>query len=80
MVRLISPSSRWTLTHHRGLGYFNPQIFQLLGYDKIMQFVLNVVTTVVSAVGAYTGVYVSSPQASGGPSLKQQTVFRSYAA
>ncbi|EJD53532.1 putative MFS lactose permease [Auricularia subglabra TFB-10046 SS5] len=40
-----------------GLGYFNPQIFKLLGYGTIMQFVLNLATTIVSATGAYTGVY-----------------------
>ena len=44
-----------------GLGYFNPQIFKLLGYDTIMQFVLNLATTIVSATGAYTGVYVRYP-------------------
>jgi sugar porter (SP) family MFS transporter len=39
-----------------GLGYFNPQIFALLGYSSIMQFVLNLVNSIVSAIGAYTGV------------------------
>jgi sugar porter (SP) family MFS transporter len=39
-----------------GLGYFNPQIFKLLGYDTTMQFVLNLAITLVSATGAYTGV------------------------
>jgi len=39
-----------------GLGYFNPQIFAILGYGTIMQFVLNLAITIVSATGAYTGV------------------------
>jgi len=39
-----------------GLGYFNPQIFGLLGYGTIHQFVLNLAITIVSATGAYTGV------------------------
>lgn len=39
-----------------GLGYFNPKIFELLGYKTLMQFVLNLVNSIVSAIGAYTGV------------------------
>jgi len=39
-----------------GLGYFNPQIFALLGYKTVMQFVLNLAVSLVSATGAYTGV------------------------
>jgi uncharacterized membrane protein YfcA len=39
-----------------GLGYFNPKIFALLNYGTVMQFVLNLGVSLVSAVGAYTGV------------------------
>ncbi|KAH7105487.1 putative MFS lactose permease [Auriculariales sp. MPI-PUGE-AT-0066] len=39
-----------------GLGYFNPKIFELLGYHDVMQFVLNLAISIVSATGAYTGV------------------------
>lgn len=40
-----------------GLGYFNPKIFALLNYTTVLQFVLNLGISLVSAVGAYTGVY-----------------------
>lgn len=39
-----------------GLGYFNPKIFSLLGYGRIMQFVLNLGISLVSAFGAYTAL------------------------
>jgi len=42
-----------------GLGYFNTQIYAAVGYDTIMQFVLNLANSITSATGALCGVAVA---------------------
>ncbi|KZS98016.1 general substrate transporter [Sistotremastrum niveocremeum HHB9708] len=42
-----------------GLGYFNTQIYQAVGYGNYMQFVLNLANSITSAAGALTGVALS---------------------
>jgi sugar porter (SP) family MFS transporter len=39
-----------------GLGYFNLTIYQSLGYDTNMQFILNLVNSITSCIGALCGV------------------------
>jgi len=39
-----------------GLGYFNLQIYEAVGYDSYMQFVLNLANSFTSAAGAGLGV------------------------
>lgn len=39
-----------------GLGYFNLQIYEAVGYDSYMQFVLNLANSFTSAFGAGVGV------------------------
>lgn len=39
-----------------GLGYFNLNIYESIGYDSNMQFILNLVNSITSAIGALTGV------------------------
>ncbi|KAH8923415.1 general substrate transporter [Atractiella rhizophila] len=39
-----------------GLGYFNPVIFEALGYSHTLQLVLNLLVAVVSAIAALTAV------------------------
>jgi hypothetical protein len=39
-----------------GLGYFNTQIYAAVGYNTYMQFVLNLVGSIVSTIGAFIGV------------------------
>jgi len=42
-----------------GLGYFNTQIYAAVGYDTLMQFVLNLANSICSATGAMIGVALS---------------------
>lgn len=42
-----------------GLGYFNLSIYEAVGYDSDMQFILNLVNNILSALGALTGVALS---------------------
>ena len=42
-----------------GLGYFNLSIYEAVGYDSHMQFILNLVGSILSALGALTGVALS---------------------
>lgn len=42
-----------------GLGYFNTQIYAAVGYDNYMQFVLNLVSSIVSCLAALVGVSVA---------------------
>jgi MFS family permease len=42
-----------------GLGYFNLSIYEAVGYDSNMQFILNLVNNILSALGAITGVALS---------------------
>ncbi|KAL2817913.1 general substrate transporter [Aspergillus cavernicola] len=54
-VIMISIFGQWS---GNGLGYFNPTIFQSLGYtSSSMQLLLNLVNSIVSAIGALTAVY-----------------------
>ncbi|KAL4942383.1 hypothetical protein BDV06DRAFT_164271 [Aspergillus oleicola] len=54
-VIMISIFGQWS---GNGLGYFNPAIYETLGYDSSeMQLGLNVVHSVVGAIGALTAVY-----------------------
>jgi len=39
-----------------GLGYFNTQIYGAVGYDTVLQLVLNLVSSVASCIGALCGV------------------------
>lgn len=41
------------------LGYFNVVIYESLGYGSIQQFVLNLVNSITSAIGAGGGVAVA---------------------
>lgn len=42
-----------------GLGYFNLQIYEAVGYDTYMQFVLNLANSFTSAAGAAAGVLLA---------------------
>jgi len=42
-----------------GLGYFNTQIYAAVGYDTLLQLVLNLVNSVTSCIGALCGVSVA---------------------
>ncbi|SGZ22503.1 BQ5605_C022g09497 [Microbotryum silenes-dioicae] len=42
-----------------GLGYFNFQIYSYVGYSSLMQFVLNLVNSITSAIGAGLGVSIA---------------------
>jgi len=42
-----------------GLGYFNLAIYEAVGYDSNMQFVLNLMITVLATLGAVTGAALS---------------------
>ncbi|KAL4799512.1 general substrate transporter [Aspergillus venezuelensis] len=54
-VIMISIFGQWS---GNGLGYFNPAIYETLGYtSSSMQLALNVVHSVVGAIGALTAVY-----------------------
>ncbi|KDE04445.1 hypothetical protein MVLG_05093 [Microbotryum lychnidis-dioicae p1A1 Lamole] len=53
MVGLMSIAGQFS---GNGLGYFNFQIYSYVGYSNIMQFVLNLVNTITSAIGAVIGV------------------------
>ncbi|KAL4930272.1 putative MFS lactose permease [Aspergillus undulatus] len=54
-VIMISIFGQWS---GNGLGYFNPAIYETLGYDSSsMQLLLNVVHSIVGAIGALTAVY-----------------------
>lgn len=39
-----------------GLGYFNLSIYKSIGYDTNMQFILNLVNSITSCIGALAGV------------------------
>lgn len=39
-----------------GLGYFNLNIYESLGYGTSMQFILNLINSITSCIGALTGV------------------------
>ncbi|KIM26257.1 hypothetical protein M408DRAFT_25468 [Serendipita vermifera MAFF 305830] len=39
-----------------GLGYFNLSIYESIGYDTNMQFILNLVNSITSCIGALAGV------------------------
>ncbi|KAH8694299.1 putative MFS lactose permease [Talaromyces proteolyticus] len=54
-VIMISVFGQWS---GNGLGYFNPTIYESLGYtSSSMQLLLNLVNSIVSAIGALTAVY-----------------------
>ncbi|KAF9892246.1 hypothetical protein FE257_002023 [Aspergillus nanangensis] len=54
-VMMISVFGQWS---GNGLGYFNPTIYKSLGYNSSsMQLLLNLVNSIVSAIGALTAVY-----------------------
>ncbi|KAL4922051.1 general substrate transporter [Aspergillus aurantiobrunneus] len=54
-VIMISIFGQWS---GNGLGYFNPSIYEALGYtSSSMQLALNLVHSVVGAIGALTAVY-----------------------
>jgi len=42
-----------------GLGYFNLSIYEAVGFDSNMQFILNLVNNILCALGAITGVALS---------------------
>jgi len=42
-----------------GLGYFNTQIYGAVGYDQLLQLVLNLVNSITSCIGALCGVAVA---------------------
>ncbi|KKK14300.1 hypothetical protein ARAM_000796 [Aspergillus rambellii] len=53
-VIMISVFGQWS---GNGLGYFNPTIFESLGYtSSSMQLLLNLINSIVSAIGALTAV------------------------
>ncbi|QRV86999.1 Sugar (and other) transporter [Ceratobasidium sp. AG-Ba] len=56
MVLLMAIFGQFTAT---GLGYYNTEIFKAVGYDDYMQFVLNLVATLVWAFAAVCGTAVS---------------------
>jgi MFS-type transporter involved in bile tolerance (Atg22 family) len=52
---MISVFGQWS---GNGLGYFNATIFKAIGYEaSSTQLLLNLVNSIVSAVGALTAVY-----------------------
>ena len=52
---MISVFGQWS---GNGLGYFNATIFKAIGYESsATQLLLNLVNSIVSAVGALTAVY-----------------------
>jgi hypothetical protein len=52
---MISVFGQWS---GNGLGYFNAAIFNILGYTTSqMQLLLNIVASIVSAIGALTAVH-----------------------
>ncbi|SCV69646.1 BQ2448_1040 [Microbotryum intermedium] len=53
MVGLMSIAGQFS---GNGLGYFNFQIYSYVGYSNMMQFILNLVNTITSAIGAGIGV------------------------
>lgn len=54
-VVMISVFGQWS---GNGLGYFNPTIYQALGYtSSSMQLLLNLINSIVGAIGALTAVY-----------------------
>ncbi|KAL2865911.1 putative MFS lactose permease [Aspergillus lucknowensis] len=54
-VIMIGIFGQWT---GNGLGYFNPTIYESLGYtSSSMQLLLNLVNSIVGAIGALTAVY-----------------------
>ncbi|KAL4762813.1 putative MFS lactose permease [Aspergillus foveolatus] len=54
-VIMISIFGQWS---GNGLGYFNPAIYEALGYtSSSMQLLLNLVNSIVGAIGALTAVY-----------------------
>ncbi|CRG88476.1 Lactose permease [Talaromyces islandicus] len=54
-VVMISVFGQWS---GNGLGYFNPTIYESLGYTASwIQLLLNLVNSIVSAIGALTAVY-----------------------
>ncbi|KAL4816214.1 general substrate transporter [Aspergillus spinulosporus] len=54
-VIMISIFGQWS---GNGLGYFNPAIYETLGYtSSSMQLLLNLVNSIVGAIGALTAVY-----------------------
>ncbi|KAJ5827180.1 Major facilitator superfamily domain general substrate transporter [Penicillium robsamsonii] len=54
-VIMISVFGQWS---GNGLGYFNATIFKVIGYESSStQLLLNLVNSIVSAVGALTAVY-----------------------
>ena len=54
---MISVFGQWS---GNGLGYFNSTIFNILGYTtSSMQLLLNIVNSLVSAVGAGTAVILT---------------------
>ena len=42
-----------------GLGYFNLAIYEAVGYDSNMQFILNLMITILATLGAATGAALS---------------------
>jgi hypothetical protein len=42
-----------------GLGYFNLAIYEAVGYDSNMQFILNLMLTILSTLGAVTSAALS---------------------
>lgn len=54
-VIMISIFGQWS---GNGLGYFNPAIYETLGYtSSSMQLLLNLVHSIVGAIAALTAVY-----------------------
>ncbi|GES60017.1 MFS lactose permease [Aspergillus terreus] len=54
-VMMISVFGQWS---GNGLGYFNPTIYKSLGYtSSSIQLLLNLVNSIVSAIGALTAVH-----------------------
>lgn len=52
---MISVFGQWS---GNGLGYFNATIFKAIGYESSStQLLLNLVNSIISAVGALTAVY-----------------------
>jgi len=42
-----------------GLGYFNLSIYEAVGFDSNMQFILNLANNILCGLGAFTGVALS---------------------
>jgi len=42
-----------------GLGYFNLSIYEAVGFDSNMQFILNLINSILWALGAITGIALS---------------------